>query len=93
MIGGGLGQTTPDYSVGIKPLKPGFGELEIAPVMGSIEKLTITTQTVKSSIHLSLQQSKNKLIAVVDLPPSVTGVLKWWDTAFKLTSGKQKIVV
>ncbi len=77
---------------GIKPTKPGFEEVEIAPVMGTIEKLSITTQTVKGPIQLTLLQTKNKFIAYIKLPVGMNGIMKWKGKDFRLVSGKQKIV-
>lgn len=81
------------FVAGIRPSKPGFEEVEIAPMLGTIENLSITTQTVKGPIQLTLQQSKNKLIVSIELPESMKGVFKWKEKKYSLVEGSQKLVI
>jgi alpha-L-rhamnosidase len=74
---------------GIRPLKPGFSEIEIKPILGDIEKLDITTYTTLGELKLSFIQKKGKLNANAELPEGMTGTFVWNNEKRAIKSGKQ----
>lgn len=77
---------------GIKCLKPGFSEIEIAPQLGGLEKLSLTTHTVKGPIHTDLELVNNKLKVKLNMPDGIKGNFKWEGRTRTLQPGKQEFI-
>ncbi len=77
---------------GIHCLKPGFSEIEIAPQLGGLEKLSLTTHTLKGPIHTDLELINNKLNVKLDLPEGISGIFKWEGRKRTLQTGKQVFI-
>ena len=77
---------------GINCLKPGFSEIEIAPQLGGLEKLSLTTHTMKGPIHTELELINNKLKVKLDIPEGIKGSFKWEGRKRTLQPGKQEFI-
>nr|MCU0450113.1 hypothetical protein [Bernardetiaceae bacterium] len=78
---------------GIRPLKPGYAEVEIAPQLGDLEELALTNYTVRGSIEVAFQQKAGKLTADIRLPEGITGALVWKNTRHTLKTGANQMEI
>ena len=77
---------------GIHCLKPGFSEIEIAPQLGGLEKLSLITHTIKGPIYTDLELINNKLKVKLDIPDGIRGSFKWEGRKKILLPGKQEFI-
>ncbi|MCU0354729.1 MAG: hypothetical protein MUD08_13475 [Cytophagales bacterium] len=78
---------------GIRPVKAGFAEVEIAPQPGDLETFSITHQTIHGGIELDLKQRKGRLEARIFLPDGIRGHLVWNGKKTSLKTGWQQVKV
>jgi alpha-L-rhamnosidase len=78
---------------GINPLKPGFNKVEIAPQLGDLDNIDITSYTVKGPIVVNISRHKRKTEAKVDIPNQVEATLKWKDKSYVLREGRNTITL
>ncbi len=76
---------------GVKPLKAGYEEVEIAPQLGDIHEFSITNYTVKGAIFLDFKQYEDKLKAEINLPNGIKGIFIWKGKKYTLKSGTNQI--
>lgn len=56
------------YFAGIKPLKPGYEEIQIKPDFGTLKKINSKVNTVKGEIVLKAEKNKKEIILEVNVP-------------------------
>jgi alpha-L-rhamnosidase len=78
---------------GIRPLKPGYAEVEIAPQLGDLEELALTNYTVRGPIDVAFRQNAGKLTADIRLPEGITGTLVWKNARHALKTGASRLVL
>lgn len=77
---------------GIRPLKPGYAAVEIAPQLGNIESLSITNYTVRGPIQTDFTQRNGQLEALISLPDGMSGTFVWKGKAIGLKGGANKVI-
>jgi len=77
---------------GIKPTKAGFSEIEIAPNLGVLQKVSAEMPHPKGLLKVELKQTTTQgLNAVIYLPEATVGRLRWNNLIYALKSGKNEI--
>jgi alpha-L-rhamnosidase len=77
--------------LGIRPASIGFDEVTIAPLLGSLEKVSGKMVHPKGWIEMELQRKGPSLRGTVTLPPGVTGRFIGERLEQKLSGGRQQI--
>ncbi|SFF34313.1 alpha-L-rhamnosidase-related protein [Thermoflexibacter ruber] len=78
---------------GVKPLKAGYEEVEIAPQLADIQEFSITNYTIKGAIYLDFKHQAGKLKAEIHLPEGIKGVFVWKDKKYILKSRENKLEI
>ena len=73
---------------GIKPILPGFAQVDISPNLGKLKKITATFPTIKGKISLDYTLTSEGIITgTIILPAHMTGTFNWKGKAVVLKSG------
>jgi len=73
---------------GIKPILPGFAQVDISPNLGKLKKITATFPTIKGEISLDYTLTSEGIITgTIILPAYMTGTFNWKGKAVVLKSG------
>ncbi len=89
--------STPNYDLlatvcGIRPLVPGFKEIEIKPAFGKLKFMKATMPHPNGFIQLDLTKNINgKISGFVEIPQNSSGVFKWKNAEIQLSEGKNNI--
>jgi alpha-L-rhamnosidase len=76
---------------GVRPAAPGFARVEVAPLLGELEKIDTVVRHPRGDIVVSLRRAATHLSGLIELPEGIEGELKWADRRYPLRSGKNKI--
>lgn len=79
------------YVAGIKPVKPGFREVEITPHPGDLTEIKANYPTGKGDISIDLNFQGENPSGDIVLPSGITGKLIWEGKDIQLTTGKNTI--
>jgi alpha-L-rhamnosidase len=58
----------PRLLMGIEPLNPGFGRIQMRPQLGSLQFASVTVPTIRGSVKLDVQQDAKTWRAFVTIP-------------------------
>jgi alpha-L-rhamnosidase len=76
---------------GIKPTKPGYEEVLIAPQLGSLESVNLVNHTVRGPILFGANAAERTVRFDIELPKGTKGTLRWNGQERALKAGKQVI--
>ena len=76
---------------GITPSAPNFGEVNIAPGLGSLHHLSVTYPSPRGDITAEYTAKSDGVNARLSLPATLTGTLLWNGKSYPLRSGENKI--
>ena len=76
---------------GIRPVAPGFSQVEIKPQFGPLDFVRVTMPHPRGEISLDLRRNGDEVCGEVTLPDGVSGNLVWNAQNLHLKSGTQKI--
>ena len=57
--------------MGVTPLEPGFSKVRIAPQPGTLEHAEMTLPTIRGSIKIGFDNTKDRKVVSVDLPANM----------------------
>jgi hypothetical protein len=77
--------------LGIDSRAPGFKQVIIEPHLGTVKTIGGEIPHPAGKIKVKYNVNNNTLDAEIDLPPGVSGELKWNDKSIKLVSGNNKV--
>ena len=69
--GAAPGNIIPFKLMGVTPLEPGFSKVRIAPQPGTLEHAEMTLPTIRGSIKIGFDNTKDRKVVSVDLPANV----------------------
>ena len=76
---------------GVRPAKPGYAAVMIAPQPGSLTWLKATAPTPRGLVRLNLRFEGTGVKGTVDVPPGLPGVFEWRGVMRKLKPGENMI--
>ena len=76
---------------GIRPDAPGFARVRIAPALNGLPGLAAVHPHPRGEIRVRYRVSGRELLASVDLPAGVDGVLEWRGVEHRLRAGSQEL--
>ncbi len=76
---------------GIKPDAPEFAKVKIEPHLTGLDWVKAEMPHPDGSIHVDLKKDKEKINAIIELPPGVAGVFVWQGKTVNLLPGKQTV--
>ncbi len=74
---------------GVRPGKPGFETVTIAPHLGALKHVAASVPTPSGMIEIDYASVGSQIKASITLPSGMTGELRWRGKALKLAGGKQ----
>ena len=77
--------------LGIRPVAPGFSQVEITPQLGALDWISGTIPHPRGEISVEARRDGDGLRAVVTLPPGVEGVLRANGREVNLTEVRQEV--
>ena len=82
------------YIAGIKPIKPGFAEFEIAPTLfEGISSVNVTHESPFGEVGVAYQKIGDECYFVLKIPENTTALFRFNGMEKSLTSGKYQIKV
>jgi len=86
----------PDYDLltivaGVRPSRPGFKRVAIAPHLGSLTRVQAVVPTPTGEIQAEYTRQDASILAVINLPSGVSGELQWKGKSFALHAGRQEL--
>jgi alpha-L-rhamnosidase len=79
--------------IGIRPAKPGFGEVRIEPRLGALQWAEGTMPHPRGVIEARVENRAGTLRATISLPVGVSGILVWGASEIALKAGKQNVEI
>jgi hypothetical protein len=78
---------------GIEPAAPGFRAVSIEPHLGSLKHLKGSIPHPAGKLSVEYRRNGNQLVAVVTLPESLEGWLRWKGNTVRLHPGSQRLAL
>ncbi len=79
--------------LGVRPATPGFTSVRIAPCLGSLASAAGSVAHPLGPIMVDLRQEGARLLAIIELPPGLSGELCWGTAHISLHPGRQELVL
>jgi alpha-L-rhamnosidase len=77
--------------LGVRPVGPGFAEVEITPLLGPLKELTGSLVHPRGQIDVQLRVQGGRLTGSISLPEGIVGTLRYMDVSQPLGSRLQQI--
>lgn len=81
-------------ALGVRPVGPGYEQVEIAPNFGPLRKMSGKVPTPRGMIEVTAEKNAaGELVTSVTIPAGVNGTLRWSGKTIELKEGQQNISV
>ncbi len=81
------------YVSGIRPVKPGFSEFQINPMMGDLTSLNATVDTRYGLIKTDMKRKGKRIMVTVEVPPKTIAHVINKNKSIKLESGCHSVII